>query len=156
MEHDQRKNLSEIPKTTVAKPTSTAMPRLTGNGLDPSSIGKSFLIKGDITGSGTLYIDGRLEGTVHLPRDQVTVGHNGMVAADITAADVSVLGNVQGKLTASERVDIRSDGSLIGEVLAARISIEDGAVFKGRIDVGKSSSVVVETAGEPVASAENA
>ena len=139
MEHDQPKNLSEIPKTAVAKPTSSAMPRLSRNGLEPSSIGKSFLIKGDINGSGPLHIDGHVEGTVHLPGGQVTVGPNGMVAADITAAEVSVLGSVKGKLTASERVDIRSNGSLIGEVLAARISIEDGAVFKGRVDVGKSN-----------------
>jgi cytoskeletal protein CcmA (bactofilin family) len=79
-----------------------------------------------------------------------------MVAADITAADVSVLGSGQGKLTASERVDIRSDGSLIEEVLAARISIEDGAIFKGRINVGKSASAVGDAAGEPVAPAETA
>jgi cytoskeletal protein CcmA (bactofilin family) len=137
MEHDQPKNPIEIPRPEVAKPTSGA-PGLPRKGLDPSRLGKSFLIKGDINGSGELYIDGQVEGTVHLPGDQVTVGPNGMVAADITAAEVSVLGSVQGKLAASERVDIRRDGSLIGEVLAARISIEDGAVFKGRIDVGKS------------------
>ncbi len=139
MERDQPKNLSGIPRTAVAEPTSGAISPLPRNGLDPSNIGKSFLIKGDINGSGALYIDGHVEGTVHLPGDRVTVGPNGMVAADITAAEVSVRGNVQGKLTASERVDIRSDGSLTGEVLAARISIEEGAVFKGRIDVGKSN-----------------
>ena len=139
MEHDQSTNRSEISRAAAADPTSGAMPRLPRKGLDPSNIGKSFLIKGDINGSGELYIDGHVEGTVHLPGDRVAVGPNGMVAADITAAEVSVRGNVQGKLTASERVDIRSDGSLTGEVLAARISIEEGAVFKGRIDVGKSN-----------------
>jgi cytoskeletal protein CcmA (bactofilin family) len=137
MERDQPKNLNEVP-SWGANPTSGArgVPR---KDLDRSSIGKSFLIKGDINGTGDLYIDGRVEGTVHLPSDQVTIGPNGTVAADITAAEVSVLGSVEGKLTASERVDIRRHGSLIGEVLSARISIEDGAVFSGRIDVGKSN-----------------
>jgi cytoskeletal protein CcmA (bactofilin family) len=137
MERDQPKNLNEVP-SWGANPTSGA-PGVQRKDLDRSSIGKSFLIKGDINGTGDLYIDGRIEGTVHLPGDQVTIGPNGTVAADITAAEVSVLGSVEGKLTASERVDIRRHGSLIGEVLSARISIEDGAVFIGRIDVGKSN-----------------
>jgi cytoskeletal protein CcmA (bactofilin family) len=128
--------MSEILRSTAAQPGS-GKPR---NGLDPSRIGKSFRIKGDINGSGELYIDGRVEGTVHLPGDRVTVGPNGNAAADITAAEVSVLGSVHGKLMASERVDIRKDGSVTGEVMAARISIEDGAAFSGRIDVGKSKT----------------
>jgi cytoskeletal protein CcmA (bactofilin family) len=126
--------VSETLKSAAAQPAS-GKPR---NGFDPSRIGKSFRIKGDINGSGELYIDGRVEGTVHLPVDRVTVGPNGTAAADITAAEVFVLGSVHGKLMASERVDIRKDGSVTGDVSAARISIEDGAVFSGRIDVGKS------------------
>jgi cytoskeletal protein CcmA (bactofilin family) len=125
--------MSEI-LTSAAQPTA-GKPR---NGMDPSRIGKSFRTKGDINGSGELYIDGHVQGTVHLPGDRVTVGPNGTAAADITAAEVSVLGRVQGKLMVNERVDIRKDGSVIGDVSAARISIEDGAVFSGRIDVGKS------------------
>jgi cytoskeletal protein CcmA (bactofilin family) len=128
--------MTEILRSAAAQPAS-GKPR---NGLDPSRIGKSFRIKGDINGSGELYIDGRVEGTVHLPGDRVTVGPKGNAAADITAAEISVLGSVQGKLMASERVDIRKDGSVTGEVLAARISIEDGAAFSGRIDVGKSKT----------------
>jgi cytoskeletal protein CcmA (bactofilin family) len=139
VEHDQVKDPTEIPRSAVAKPTPGA-PRSPRNslGLDPSRIGKSFRIKGDINGSGELYIDGHVEGTIHLAGDRVTVGPNGIAAADITAAEISVLGSVQGKLMASERVDISSNGSLVGEVSAARISIEDGAAFAGRIDVGKS------------------
>ena len=98
MEHDQPKNLSEIPRTAVAGPTPGAMPRLPRTSSDPSNIGKSFHIKGDINGSGALYIDGHMEGTVRLPGDQVTVGPNGMVAADVTAAEVSVLGQRGGVL----------------------------------------------------------
>ena len=126
--------MSEVLRSAAAKTFATT-PR---NGSDPSRIGKSFRIKGDITGSGDLYIDGHVEGTIDLPDDRVTVGPHGIAEADVTAAEVSVLGSVEGKLMASERVDIRKDGSLVGEVLAARISIEDGAVFSGRIDVGKS------------------
>lgn len=126
--------MSELLKSAVAKPTS-GTPR---NGSDPSRIGKSFRIKGDITGSGDLYIDGHVEGTIDLPGERVTVGPHGIAEADVNAAEVSVLGSVEGKLMASERVDIGKDGSLVGDVLASRISIEDGAVFSGRIDVGKS------------------
>jgi cytoskeletal protein CcmA (bactofilin family) len=67
----------------------------------------------------------------------VTVGRNGVVAANINAREIVVLGKVRGNLTASDRVDIRSDGSLTGDVVAARISIEDGAFFKGGIDIRK-------------------
>jgi cytoskeletal protein CcmA (bactofilin family) len=68
----------------------------------------------------------------------VTVGRNGVVSANINAREIVVLGKVRGNLTASDRVDIRSDGSLTGDVVAARISIEDGAFFKGGIDIRKA------------------
>ena len=67
----------------------------------------------------------------------MTIGRNGVVAANINAREIVVLGKVRGNLTASDRVDIRSDGSLTGDVIAARISIEDGAFFKGGIDIRK-------------------
>src|SRR5205823_3610650 len=70
--------------------------------------------------------------------NRVTVGRNGVVAANINAREIVVLGKVRGNLTASDRVDIRSDGSLTGDVVAARISIEDGAFFKGGIDIRKA------------------
>jgi len=71
-----------------------------------------------------------VEGTINLPGNRVTVGRNGQVAANILAREVVVLGKVRGNVTASDRVDIRSEGSLTGDVAAARISIEDGAYFK--------------------------
>jgi cytoskeletal protein CcmA (bactofilin family) len=91
-----------------------------------------------VTGSESLYIDGRVEGSINLAGNRVTVGRNGVVAANITAREIVVLGKVRGNLTASDRVDIRSDGSLTGDVVAARISIEDGAFFKGGIDIRKA------------------
>ena len=96
------------------------------------------MIKGEVTGSESLYIDGRVEGSINLAGNRVTVGRNGVVAANINAREIVVLGKVRGNLTASDRVDIRSDGSLTGDVVAARISIEDGAYFKGGIDIRKA------------------
>ena len=104
---------------------------------DQATIGKSLVIKGEVTGSESLYIDGRVEGSINLSGNRVTVGRNGVVSANINARKIVVLGKVRGNLTASDRVDIRSDGSLTGDVIAARISIEDGAFFKGGIDIRK-------------------
>ncbi len=123
--------VSETPavsRPVAATGTSTA---------DQATIGKSLVIKGEVTGSESLYIDGRVEGSINLAGNRVTVGRNGVVSANINAREIVVLGKVKGNLTASDRVDIRSDGSLTGDVVAARISIEDGAFFKGGIDIRK-------------------
>jgi cytoskeletal protein CcmA (bactofilin family) len=104
---------------------------------EQASIGKGLFIKGEINGSESLFIDGKVEGSVNLPGNRVTVGRNGQVAASITAREIVVLGKVRGNVTASDRVDIRAEGSLSGDVSAARISIEDGAFFKGGIDIRK-------------------
>ena len=116
-----------------------AVPRaVTTTTSDQATIGKSLVIKGEVTGSESLYIDGRVEGSINLSGNRVTIGRNGVVAANISAREIVVLGKVRGNLTASDRVDIRSDGSLTGDVVAARISIEDGAFFKGGIDIRKA------------------
>ena len=104
---------------------------------EQATIGKSLVIKGEVSGSESLYIDGKVEGAINLPGNRVTVGRNGQVAANIMAREVVVLGKVRGNVHASDRVDIRSEGSLTGDVIAARISIEDGAFFKGGIDIRK-------------------
>jgi cytoskeletal protein CcmA (bactofilin family) len=115
---------------------------------DQATIGKSLVIKGEVTGSESLYIDGRVEGSINLSGNRVTVGRNGVVAANINAREIVVLGKVRGNLTASDRVDIRSDGSLTGDVIAARISIEDGAYFKGGIDIRKGGQPQTKPNGE--------
>ncbi|MEY2393876.1 MAG: hypothetical protein QOF94_221 [Acidobacteriaceae bacterium] len=112
---------------------------------DQATIGKSLVIKGEVTGSESLYIDGRVEGSISLAGNRVTIGRNGVVAANINAREIVVLGKVRGNLTASDRVDIRSDGSLTGDVVAARISIEDGAYFKGGIDIRKGGQPTTQT-----------
>ena len=104
---------------------------------EQASISKGLFIKGEISGSESLFIDGKVEGSINLNGNRVTVGRNGQVAASITAREVVVLGKVRGNVTASDRVDIRAEGALTGDVAAARISIEDGAFFKGGIDIRK-------------------
>jgi cytoskeletal protein CcmA (bactofilin family) len=126
------------PATAAAEPSPVGAPRnATLNSSEQATIGKSLIIKGEVTGSESLYIDGRVEGSIHLPGNRVTVGRNGVVAANITAREIVVIGKVRGNLTASDRVDIRNEGSLTGDVVAQRISIEDGAFFKGGIDIRK-------------------
>jgi len=117
---------------------------------DQATIGKSLIVKGELSGSESLYIDGKVEGAINLPGNRVTVGRNGQVAANILAREVVVLGKVRGNIQASDRVDIRSEGSLTGDVQAARISIEDGAFFKGGIDIRKpGAEPVARTAATP-------
>jgi cytoskeletal protein CcmA (bactofilin family) len=126
---------------SVSEPAASSAPRpVTTTTSDQATIGKSLVIKGEVTGSESLYIDGRVEGSINLSGNRVTIGRNGVVAANISAREIVVLGKVRGNLTASDRVDIRSDGSLTGDVVAARISIEDGAFFKGGIDIRKAGS----------------
>ena len=129
---------TSTPSAPVMASESPAAPwPVTTTTADQATIGKSLVIKGEVTGSESLYIDGRVEGSINLSGNRVTVGRNGVVAANINAREIVVPGKVRGNLTASDRVDIRSDGSLTGDVVAARISIEDGAFFKGGIDIRK-------------------
>src|SRR3954470_22933613 len=122
----------------AAEPAPASAPRnATMNTQEQATIGKSLVIKGEVTGSESLYIDGKVEGSINLPGNRVTVGRNGQVSANINAREVVVLGKVRGNLNASDRVDIRNEGSLTGDVVAQRISIEDGAFFKGGIDIRK-------------------
>ena len=144
------------PSMSMGTSEPAAVPRpVTATTSDQATIGKSLVIKGEVTGSESLYIDGRVEGSINLSGNRVTIGRNGVVAANISAREIVVLGKVRGNLTASDRVDIRSDGSLTGDVVAARISIEDGAFFKGGIDIRKAGSAGAkpEEAGKTVASA---
>src|SRR6201994_4380263 len=124
--------------TLASEPTPVAAPRnAVVNNNEQATIGKSLVIKGEVTGSESLYIDGRVEGAINLPGNRVTVGRNGQVQANINAKEVVILGKVKGNVTASDRVDIRNEGSLGGDVTCQRISIEDGAWFKGSIDIRK-------------------
>jgi len=103
--------------------------------MDQANIGRSLVIKGEITGAESLFIDGRIEGTITFPENRVTIGRNGNVTANITAKEVVIMGKVQGNVEASDRLDIRSEGVLSGDVITHRISVEEGAILKGGVEV---------------------
>jgi len=103
--------------------------------VDQATIGRTLVIKGEITGSEALYIDGRVEGKIVMPESRVTIGRNGKVDASIHAREVVIMGKVNGNIECSDRVDIRAEGSVTGDISTARISVEDGAALKGGIQV---------------------
>ena len=103
--------------------------------MDQANIGRSLVIKGEVTGAESIFIDGRIEGTINFPDNRVTVGRNGNVAANITAKEVVIMGKVQGNVECADRLDIRSEGLLSGDVITHRISVEEGAILKGGVEV---------------------
>lgn len=107
-------------------------------------ISKTVVLRGAIAGTENLFVDGRVEGTIDLPASIVTIGVNGQIEASVSAKELIILGKMKGDVVSAERVEIRAQGALTGDVSAVRISIEDGAFFKGSIDIkkeaGKSAS----------------
>src|SRR6266849_3391159 len=106
----------------------------------PAVIGKSVMIKGQIFSREDLTIDGEVEGSVELHEHRLTVGPNGKVMASIKAREVVVLGTVHGNVETTDRIDIRRDAKLVGDIKTARIVIEDGAYFKGHIDIVRADT----------------
>jgi len=106
-----------------------------GTPIEQATIGRTLVIKGELSAAEALYIDGRIEGKISMPDHRVTIGRNGSVQANINAREVVVMGKVNGNIECTDRVDIRSEGSVIGDVSTIRISVEDGAVLKGGIEV---------------------
>ena len=100
-------------------------------------IGKSVVVKGELSGSEDLYIDGQVEGTIELREHNLTIGPHGRVQANVTAKEVVLHGTLKGNVRAVDRVEIRKSGSLVGDVVAARVMIEDGASIKGSVDIQK-------------------
>lgn len=101
-------------------------------------LGATLHVKGEITGNEDLHIDGTVEGLVQLEDRKLTVGASAKVTADIIAREVVVYGNVKGNLRARDRIEIKKDGSVVGDLTTARIMIEDGAYFKGSIEIDKT------------------
>ena len=124
---------SPPPVTRPAEPVRTETPR----SVDVATIGKSVVVKGELSGSEDLYVDGEVEGSIALRGQSLTVGPNGRVRANIEARNVIVYGRVDGNIQASDRVDLRKSASLSGDISTARVAIEDGAFFKGSIDIQK-------------------
>ncbi|HWG21804.1 MAG TPA: polymer-forming cytoskeletal protein [Terracidiphilus sp.] len=113
-------------------------------------LSQGIVVRGEISGVDSLYIDGTVEGAIHIPGERVTVGRHGMVtagsmgtrAACITAREIVIMGTVTGNIVATERVHVRAEGSLTGDMNTARVSIEDGAYFRGGIDIRREEAHV--------------
>ena len=116
---------------------------------DQASIGKGLTFKGVINGSGSLYVDGEVIGNINLPQSRVTVGPNGEVSDGlsvcINAREIVIFGKVRGNISALDSVEIRAEGTVIGDVSSARISIADGAFFKGDINLSENRSKPVSS-----------
>jgi cytoskeletal protein CcmA (bactofilin family) len=108
------------------------------NGL--AQIGKSVVIKGELSGSEDLYLDGQVEGSIALKGNSLTVGPNGQVKASVDAKAIVVQGKLDGNIQASDRVDLRKSAVVNGDITAQRISIEEGAYVKGKIDIHRSDA----------------
>lgn len=118
-------------------------------------VGKSVVVKGQIFSREDLTIEGEVEGAVELQEHRLTVGPNGKVQASIKARELVVLGSVQGDVEIADKIDIRKDARLVGDIKTARIVIEDGAYFKGNIDIIRDASKTASTS-KPAAAASGA
>ncbi len=127
--------------SSVTPFSSPSTPRSTNAlGRSTARLGSSLEIKGHITGTEDLQIDGKVDGPISLRGHELTVGTTAQLNSEIHAGEVVVYGKVVGNLHARGRVDIKKDGSITGDISSARISIEDGAHFKGRIEIDPAKS----------------
>jgi cytoskeletal protein CcmA (bactofilin family) len=127
-----------LPSQSVETPSSSLRE---GHATLPQMVERSFVIKGELTSTESLYVEGRIEGMIHLAGSRLTVGKTAEITADIEAREIIVLGKVRGNCRASDRVDIRNGGSLMGNVITPRISIDDGACFKGGVEIRNPAEV---------------
>lgn len=118
-------------------------------------IGKSVSIKGELSGSEDLYVDGTVHGTIQLQGNSLVIGPNGHVHAEVHAKGVVVEGKLEGNIRASERAELRKSAVIVGDIATQRIAIEDGAYFKGKVDIqkeaAKPNSAEVKPASAPAA-----
>jgi cytoskeletal protein CcmA (bactofilin family) len=118
---------------------------------DVVNIGKSVVIKGELNGSEDLTIEGHVEGTIQLKDHVLTIGPNGRIKAQVFAKSVVVLGEVTGNVTASDKVDIRDNGSVDGDIISPRVAIAEGAHFRGSVDMQRKAATPQPQAGKPEA-----
>ena len=116
---------------------------------DVVNIGKSVVIKGELNGSEDLTIEGHVEGTIQLKDHVLTIGPNGRIKAQVFAKSVVVLGEVTGNVTASDKVDIRDNGSVDGDIISPRVAIAEGAHFRGSVDMQRKAGTPQPQAGKP-------
>jgi cytoskeletal protein CcmA (bactofilin family) len=114
-------------------------------------IGRSVTIQGELSGKEDLYMDGVVEGTISLPESRLTVGPNARVLADVAARDVVIFGLVEGNIRATGRVELRESGVMKGDLVAGRLSIEENATIKGKVEVSEAMpGAVLSSAGSKV------
>ena len=113
------------------------------------SIGKAVKIEGQIYSKEDLYVDGDVEGSIELQEHRLTIGPNGKVSSHVKAREVVILGNVQGNVDASDKLEVRKDARVVGDIKTARIVIEDGAYFKGSIDIVKPEPAKYSATSQP-------
>jgi cytoskeletal protein CcmA (bactofilin family) len=139
-------NTPERPQTSPspATPVTTPQPKenramdMPRSSADVAHIGKSVVIKGELSGSEDLYVDGEVEGSIDLKEHSLTIGPHGRVRANVSAREIVVHGKVEGNLHGSDRVELKRSAVQVGDIATQRIVIEDGAYFKGAIDIRKS------------------
>ena len=123
---------------------------------DIVNIGKSVVIKGELNGSEDLTIEGHVEGTIQLRDHVLTIGPNGRIKAQVFAKSVIVLGEVTGNVTASDKVDIRDNGSVDGDIVSPRVAIAEGAHFRGSVDMQRKAGAAQPQAAKPAVAAQPA
>jgi cytoskeletal protein CcmA (bactofilin family) len=122
------------------QPVTATQPDSRRNERDVVNIGKSVVIKGELNGSEDLTIEGQVEGKIELKDHALTIGPNGKIKAQVFAKSVIVLGEVNGNVTASEKVDIRDGGSVDGDIVSPRVAIAEGAHFRGSVDMQRKAA----------------
>jgi cytoskeletal protein CcmA (bactofilin family) len=103
-------------------------------------IGKSVVIKGELTGSEDLFLDGQLEGTITLSSSRLTIGPNAVINADISVQDIIIFGKVDGNIKATGTIDLRQSAVVTGDILAGRLAIEESAIIKGRVELNPTGA----------------
>jgi cytoskeletal protein CcmA (bactofilin family) len=114
-----------------------------------ANIGKSITIKGDLSGNEDLQIDGTVEGRIDLPNNQLTIGAEGRVKAEVHAKAVVVIGHVTGNLSAADRIQVEATGIVDGDVKAPRLVIQEGAMLNGSVEMGSGASTKTSIAPQP-------
>jgi cytoskeletal protein CcmA (bactofilin family) len=124
------------------------------NERDVVNIGKSVVIKGELNGSEDLTVEGHVEGKIELKDHVLTIGPNGKIKAQVFAKAVIVLGEVNGNVTASEKVDIRDGGSVDGDIISPRVAIAEGAHFRGTVDMQRKGAAAPGPQAKPAAASQ--
>lgn len=161
---NRRREEEQLPRPASQPPSSaelaregipmSTMPARGGEmsfGERSAAIGKSVVVKGQLFSREDLYIDGEVEGSIEMQESKLTIGPNGRVQAGIKAREIVVLGTIHGNVEVGDKIDIRKDAKLVGDIRTVRIVIEDGAYFKGSIDIAR---VEAKPAPRPAASAQ--